>query len=79
MGFDYRKLKGKIVEIYGTQMAFSKAMNLSERTLSLKLNNKIPWKQKEMCKAIKLLNLNISNIQEYFLKEEVQNNELDAG
>ena len=38
MAFDYSKLRGKIVEKFGTQTEFSKAMNLSERTMSLKLN-----------------------------------------
>ena len=39
MMFNYDKLKGRIVEKFGTQMAFSKALGVSERTLSLKLNN----------------------------------------
>ena len=38
MAFDYSKLKGKIVEKFQTQQAFAKAMELSERSLSLKLN-----------------------------------------
>ena len=46
MAFDYRKLRGKIVEKYGSQSEFSVVMGLSERTLSLKMNSKVPWKQK---------------------------------
>jgi hypothetical protein len=39
MEFDYSKLNGRIVEIFGTQLNFSVAMGLSERSISLKLNN----------------------------------------
>lgn len=72
MAFDYRKLKGKIIEVFGTQSAFSVAMGWSERTTSLKLNGKIPWKQPEIFKAINLLNLMDNNIQEYFFTLKVQ-------
>lgn len=41
MSFDYSKLRGRIVEKFGTQVNFAKAIKLSERTLSLKLNGKI--------------------------------------
>ncbi|BDP83376.1 hypothetical protein EfmAA610_05860 [Enterococcus faecium] len=41
MSFDYSKLSGKIVEKYGTQYNFSIALGLSERSLSLKLNNRV--------------------------------------
>lgn len=32
--FQYSKLKGKIVEIFGSQKKFAEAMGLSERTIS---------------------------------------------
>ena len=41
---DYSKLNGAIIEKYGTQYNFAKAMNLSERSISLKLNGKVTWK-----------------------------------
>lgn len=66
MPFDYRKLKGRIIEMFGSQSAFSKALCRSERTVSLKLNGKIPWTQVEICNAAKLLKIDISDIQEYF-------------
>ncbi len=69
MAFDYSKLKGKIVEICGTQIVFAKKMGWSERTVSLKLNGTRAWKQGEICKAILILNLNKGDIAEYFFKE----------
>ena len=40
MAFDYSKLRGKIVEKYGSQSAFVRAFGTSENTFSLKMNNK---------------------------------------
>ncbi|SKA13516.1 Protein of unknown function [Pilibacter termitis] len=71
MSYDYSKLLGKIVEKYGTQYNFSVAMELSERTISLKLNGKVRWKDEEIYKATKLLNLNVADIPKYFFKEKV--------
>lgn len=73
MAFDYSKLRGKIVEKFGTQTEFSKAMNLSERTMSLKLNGERTWKQDEICKAVGLLELSNEDIQDYFFTPKVQN------
>ena len=39
MPYDYSKLNGRIVEKCGTQANFAEMMGLSERTISLKLNN----------------------------------------
>ena len=72
MAFNYNKLRGRIVEIYGSQIEFAKAMQWSERTLSLKMNGKIPWKQTDIVNAVRLLGLSESDIQEYFFAVEVQ-------
>lgn len=76
MAFNYNKLKGRIIEVFGSQSEFAKAMDWSERTLSLKMNGKVPWKQPDILKAVSLLNLSESDIQEYFFTMEVQNIEL---
>ena len=73
MAFNYNKLKGRIIEIFGSQYEFAKAMNWSEKTLSLKLNGKVPWKQNDILKAVSLLKLTENDIQEYFFTLEVQN------
>ncbi len=72
MAFDYSKLRGRIVEKFGSQMSFAKAMDISERTLSLKMSGKRTWKQPEICLAIKLLGLSNNDIQEYFFNLKVQ-------
>ena len=45
---------------------------MSERTLSLKLNNKIAWKQSEMQKASEILGFDVSEMQAYFFTLKVQ-------
>lgn len=73
MSFEYNKLRGRIVEKYGSQTEFAKAMKWSARTLSKKINGKIPWKQTDICTAIQLLGLSEEDIQEYFFTIKVQN------
>lgn len=74
MAYDYAKLNGKIVEKCGTQAVFAERMGLSERTISLKLNNKVAFKQPEIQKALSILGLTESDIQAYFFTLKVQNN-----
>ena len=76
MAFDYSKLRGKIIELFGTQACFAAAMRWSERTLSLKMNGVRAWKQPDICKAMTLLNLSDKDIPSFFFKPKVQNIEL---
>lgn len=73
MAFDYSKLRGRIIEKYGSQSSFARAMGWSERTLSLKINNLRAWTQKDIMKAAELLDIPEDEIQDYFFKQKVQN------
>lgn len=66
MSFNYAKLKGRIKEKCGSQREFAAKMGLSERTISLKLDNKIPFTQKDIVKSLGILNLTDCEISEYF-------------
>ncbi len=66
MGYDYSKLLGKIVERVGTQAAFAEKIGRSERTVSLKLNGKRAWTQVEISKACEVLDIPVSEINNYF-------------
>lgn len=74
--FDYSKLRGKIREKFYTQEEFALAMGFSATTLSDKLNNKIEWKQKEIDKAVELLDVSKDEIPIYFFTVKVQDAEL---
>lgn len=79
MPFDYSKLRGRIVEKFGSQQKFAEAMKLSERTITLKLKGRIPWKQTEICKAVELLELGTEDIPIYFFTVKVQGLEQEVG
>lgn len=66
MPYNYSKLLGRIVEEVGTQYKFAEAIGLSERTVSLKLNGKVGWKQDEIKRACEVLNIDISEVCNYF-------------
>lgn len=70
--YDYSKLCGKITEICGTQAKFASKMGMSERSISLKLNNKIDFKQTEIVKAAEILGISELDYGAYFFAVNVQ-------
>ena len=70
--FDFKELNISIINQFGTQAAFADAMGLSERTISLKLNNRVPWKQTEIVRAAELLEIDPADIPRYFFTPKVQ-------
>lgn len=62
----YAKLRGKIVEVFGTNKAFADAMNKDACSISFKLNNKAPWKREEIEQACILLDIPIEEVHLYF-------------
>lgn len=70
--YNYKKLIGRIVEKCGTQYEFAKRMNLSERTISLKLSGKVEFKQSEIELACRILQINKNEIVKYFFTQNVQ-------
>lgn len=74
LSYDYRKLRGRIIEKYGTLKEFAVEMEWSDRTLSLKMNCKVFWKQPEIMKAAKLLDIPSGELMDYFFNQNVQLN-----
>lgn len=75
MSFDYRKLRGRIREKYGTEQKFAAAMGMGRVALSTKLNNNGDFTRNQMLKAAQLLELDATQIPEYFFTALVQNHE----
>lgn len=66
---DYSKLKGKIVERFGSATKFANAMGMSDATLSQRLQGTSPWKVTEIAKAAKLLEIKRKDVLAFFLPE----------
>ncbi|MBQ2743431.1 MAG: DUF739 family protein [Oscillospiraceae bacterium] len=71
MLFDYRKLKGRIIQFYGTTYAFARKLGLSDRILSRKLNGKAWFSVDDIVKIVSLLKIPPTEIDEWFFS--VQN------
>lgn len=72
LNYDYSKLMGKIKEKFNCNVNFAIKMGFSERTLSLKLNNKMDFRQREIEQACILLKIPINKINDYFFTKKVQ-------
>lgn len=66
MKYDYSKLKGRIIEICGSQGVFAERMGVSEQTISSKLKGRYRFSQNDIEKAIQILNLTKDDIPTYF-------------
>lgn len=62
----YRKLKGRITELYGTQATFSKALGLSANSVSKKMTGKTEFTQSDVEKWAKLLSIERREYGEFF-------------
>lgn len=71
MSYDYSKLLGRVKEVCGSNAVFAERMNLSERSISLKLNGKVGWKQQEIENACGVLNIASDDIGLYFFNQIV--------
>lgn len=69
--FDYSKLKGRIIEKFKTQGKFAAVNQMSDRSMSLKLNNGIGLSQDEILKWCDLLDIKVSEIPLYFFTKKV--------
>ena len=66
MLLDYSKLNGKIKEVFGTQLAFAKAMGMSRSALNQRLIGAVDWKSPEIVKACELLGIPLEEAHVYF-------------
>lgn len=64
--YDYSKLLGKMREKKYTQATLSAAIGMSEQSLNLRLNNKLPFKQDEMTAILKRLDIPMESVEAYF-------------
>lgn len=60
------KLKGKIKEVFNTQLAFADAMGMSEAAVSQRLKGSVDWKAPEIAKACDVLHIPLTEAYLYF-------------
>lgn len=73
--FDYRKLRGRIKEVCGTQDVYADRIKLGKVSVSQRLNNVLEFSQSEMLRSAEVLGFAPSEIPLYFFVPEVQKDE----
>ena len=73
------KLRGKIVEVYGSIQDFSKAINSTEQTVIAKLNGRSSFRQKDIIIWCNALGIEKDYIGEFFFQENFQNGKQVVG
>jgi len=68
MDFNYSKLKGRIVEKFGTQGKFAEALGVNQMTVSRKLNGENAFTRKDMLIWAELLSIDRADIGSYFFE-----------
>lgn len=66
MTYSYNKLRGRIIEKYGSQEAFSKVIGMSSTSLSLKMTGQTGFSQNDIQLWSKYLDIKTEEIGEYF-------------
>jgi hypothetical protein len=76
MSFDYRKLRGRIIEKFGSVREFAKAYGISLTSMSRKLNGRTTITTADIVKmsAPEFLDIPTNEVYEYFFVKKVQNN-----
>lgn len=64
--FEYRKLKGRIVEKYNTQREFAESVGITKNALSRKMTGKTMMSQKDIELWCDLLDIERDEIGQYF-------------
>lgn len=70
--FDYTELRKKIREYGYTQETLSKALEMGRVSLNQRLNNILEFSNNEIIRCCELLEIDTSEIPNYFFVEKVQ-------
>ncbi|MDO4649180.1 MAG: DUF739 family protein [Eubacteriales bacterium] len=66
MPYRYDKLRGRIIEKYGSQKAFAKALGQSENSVSKKMNGSTGFSQADIIQWSELLGIEVREFPQYF-------------
>lgn len=71
MVFRYNKLRGRIVEIFGSQSRFAEEIGQSEQNITAKLAGRSSFTQDNIVTWCQALNIDQADIGSYFFTREV--------
>ena len=71
MIMDYSKLRGRIVEKFGSQKAFARILGVSNNSVTKKMTSKTSFNQKDIHLWCTLLGIPMDNVREYFFTLKV--------
>lgn len=71
--FDNSKLRGKIIEKYGTIGGFSEAIGKNRASISLKLNERVSMSREDIVVFSSALGIGNDEIADYFFRHKVVN------
>ncbi len=66
MTYTYNKLRGRIIELYGSQGKFSNKLGISKNSVSKKMSCKSGFSQSDIVKWSLLLNIDVDDYGKYF-------------
>lgn len=66
----YEKLREKIREVCGTDIAFAEKMGIARSNLSMKLRGERGWTTEQLWKAMDVLQITPEEVVELFMKEK---------
>jgi hypothetical protein len=69
MSFDYSKLRGRIIEKYGTLRDFAEALDVSQKTVTFKMKGYSGFSQADIVRWCDLLDIPVTEASLYFLKQ----------
>lgn len=69
MSFNYSKLRGRIIEKYGTLTVFAEKLGASKQIVSRKMNGHVSFSQKDIVLWCDLLDIPAEEAGAFFLKQ----------
>lgn len=73
MAKGYNRLRGKIVEVFGTQAAFAGALGTTEQTITNKLAGKTQFSQNDIITWCNALGIVTDDVGGYFFAQKLSN------
>lgn len=77
MSFNYNKLRGRIIEKYGTLAAFAEVLGVYKQDLSRKMKGHTRFTQDDVVRWRKLLDIPQEDIGVFFFNEELKESDFN--